>query len=417
MTASTRSGTRPDLREIAEADVYLGDRLVARLVRGPGDTVSFDYLPEQHPADAAVRDRSVSWSLLRTARYPVVTTGGAVPTFFAGLLPEGVRLGVVTTSTKTSADDHLTLLLAIGADTVGNVGVVPSGAERSRPPPMFEPEHDTDFRVVFDRLVGSVEADPVGLAGVQPKVSAAMLSTPTRTRSGPAILKLNPTQYPLLVENEHFFMSMAAACGLRVAATELLHDARGASALLVRRFDRSRSTPIAQEDACQVTDSYPAAKYRLKAETAITVLADACARGGGSKAAATLDLLKTVVFSWLIGNGDLHGKNLSIYNPDGVWQPTPAYDLLCTQPYAGWRDPMALNLYGRANRFTRDHFVAGGERLGLRPRATTRMIDSIVEVAAGWADRCGEIGFDDPTTERLAGMLRARTKGLGSRNA
>ncbi|MDV3129580.1 HipA domain-containing protein [Mycobacterium sp. 21AC1] len=55
-------------------------------------------------------------------------------------------------------------------------------------------------------------------------------------------------------------------------------------------------------------------------------LAEACARGGGSKVATTVELLKTVVFSWLIGNGDLHGKNLSIYDPDGVWQPTPAYD-------------------------------------------------------------------------------------------
>ena len=63
---------------------------------------------------------------------------------------------------------------------------------------------------------------------------------------------------------------------------------------------------------------------------------------------ALVELLKVVVFSWLIGNGDLHGKNMSIYNPDGWWQPTPAYDLLCTQPYAGWNDPMALNLYGRA---------------------------------------------------------------------
>ncbi|HTX97601.1 MAG TPA: HipA N-terminal domain-containing protein [Mycobacterium sp.] len=72
--------------------------------------------------------------------YPVVTTGGSVPPFFAGPLPEGVRLGVVTSSTKTSADDHLTLLLAIGSDTIGNVRVVPSGMEPGRPLPMFEPE-------------------------------------------------------------------------------------------------------------------------------------------------------------------------------------------------------------------------------------------------------------------------------------
>jgi serine/threonine-protein kinase HipA len=407
--------TRPrrvDLRNIAEADVYIGDDLAAHLRREAGDTISFDYIVDERPAEGRIRDRSVSWSLLRSGEYPVVTTGGAVPPFFAGLLPEGVRLGVVTSSTKTSPDDHLTLLLAIGADTVGNVRVVAAGVDPASPLPMFEPERDTDFRAVFAKLTGSVDADPVGLAGVQPKVSAAMLSAPTRTRSGPAILKLNPVQYPLIVENEHFFMTMAAACGLRVATTSLLHDAEGRAALLVTRFDRAGATRIAQEDACQVAGIYPASKYRIKTEAAITALADACARGGGSKPAAVLELLKTVVFSWLIGNGDLHGKNLSIYNLDGVWQPSPAYDLLCTQPYTRWRDPMALNLYGRANRLTRADFVGAGERLGLRPRAITRMVDTVVDAAQDWPDRCGEIGFDDRQTKLLAQMLRTRIDSL-----
>jgi serine/threonine-protein kinase HipA len=404
--------SRLDLRNVAEADVYIGDDLAAHLVRERGDTISFNYADAQRLAETRIRDRSVSWSLLRSGEYPVVTTGGAVPPFFAGLLPEGVRLGVVTASTKTSADDHLTLLLAIGADTVGNVRVVPAGVDPARPVPMFDSQRDTDFRAVFAKLTGSVDADPVGIAGVQPKVSAAMLSVPARTRSGPALLKLNPVQYPLIVENEHFFMTMAAACGLRVATTSLLHDSDGRAALLVSRFDRAGSTRIAQEDACQVTGIYPASKYRIKTETAITALADACARGGGSKPAAVLELLKTVVFSWLIGNGDLHGKNLSIYNLNGVWQPTPAYDLLCTQPYTRWRDPMALNLYGRANRMTRADFVRDGERLGLRSRAITRMIDTIVEAAHDWPDKCGEIGFDDRQTKLLAQMLRTRTESL-----
>ncbi len=403
---------RLDLRSIAEADVYIGEDFAAHLRRERGDTITFDYIADERPTEARIRDRSVSWSLLRSGEYPVVTTGGAVPPFFAGLLPEGVRLGVVTSSTKTSADDHLTLLLAIGADTVGNVRVVPAGVEPAQPLPMFEPERDTDFRAVFGKLTGSVDVDPVGLAGVQPKVSAAMLSAPAQTRSGPAILKLSLVQYPRIIENEHFFTAMAAACGLRVAPTLLLHDAEGRSALLVTRFDRAGPKRIAQEDACQVAGIYPASKYRIKAETAITALADACARGGGSKPAAVLELLKTVVFSWLIGNGDLHGKNLSIYNPDGVWQPTPAYDLLCTQPYTRWRDPMALNLYGRVNRLTRADLVKAGERLGLRTRAITRMIDAIVVVAQDWPDKCGAIGFDDHQTKLLEQMLRTRIDSL-----
>lgn len=401
-----------DLREVVEADVYLGDDRVAYLARQAGDQISFDYVADRPAVGGALRNKSVSWSLLRSGDYPVVTSGGAVPAFFAGLLPEGVRLGVVTASTKTSADDHLTLLLAIGADTIGNVRVFPVGVGPLQPAAMFDPERDTDFQLVFEKLTGSVSADPVGLAGVQPKVSAGMLTAPTQTRSGPAILKLNPVEYPLLVENEHFFMTMAAACGLRTAATSLLHDADGRSALLVTRFDRAGATRTAQEDACQVAGIYPASKYRITTEAAITGLAEACARGGGSKVAATAELLKTVVFSWLIGNGDLHGKNLSIYDLDGVWQPTPAYDLLCTQPYAGWRDPMALNLFGRANRLSRANFVDAGERLGIRARATTRMIDELVDAARDWPDKCVQIGFDDRQTALLTDMLRTRLSSL-----
>lgn len=400
-----------DLREVTEADVYIGEAVAARLTRDRRDTVIFDYVAGE-PGEGRVRDRSVSWSLLRSGEYPVVTTGGAVPTFFAGLLPEGVRLGVATSSTKTSADDHLTLLLAIGADTTGDIRVAPADAAPLLPLPLFEPERDNDFHEVFAKLTGSVEADPIGLAGIQPKVSAGMMSTPTQTRAGPAILKLNPAGFPLLVENEHFFMRMASACGLRTAQTTLLHDRQGHSALLVNRFDRVGPRRIPQEDACQVSDLYPASKYRIKTETALTKLAEACGRGGGSKVVALVELLKVVVFSWLIGNGDLHGKNMSIYNPDKLWQPTPAYDLLCTQPYAGWKDPMALNLYGRANRLTRSIFIEAGERLGIRERAMKNMIDSVVDVATKWPDRCDEIGFDDRQTERLAQMLRTRLASL-----
>jgi serine/threonine-protein kinase HipA len=398
-----------DLREITEADVYVDDSVVARLLRIAGDDIAFDYTEPANANGRPVRERSVAWSLPITGDYPRITTGGSVPPFFAGLLPEGVRLGVVLTSTKTSPDDHLTLLLAIGADTTGNVRVVPSGTTAPVPVPMFMPDRDKDFRAVFERLTGSVDADPRGLAGVQPKVSAAMWSTPAKTTGGPAILKLNPpTGFPRLVENEHFFIRMAAGCGLRVPKTSLLRDANDRSALLVTRFDRVGDVRIAQEDACQVADLYPASKYRIKTETAIAALADVCARGGGSRSAAVLELLKTVVFSWLIGNGDLHGKNLSVYAPGGLWQPTPAYDLLSTQPYAGWSDPMALTLYGKANRLTRAQFVEAAGRLGVRERAASRMIDSIVDAAEEWPDRCEEIGFDTRQTELLTDILRSR---------
>ena len=46
--------------------------------------------------------------------------------------------------------------------------------------------------------------------------------------------------------------------------------------------------------------------------------------------------------------------------------------------------------------------------MGLRERATSRMIDSVVEAAKGWTDRYEEIGFTERQTQLLNNLLRAR---------
>ncbi|CAN5416860.1 hypothetical protein BH23ACT9_BH23ACT9_20100 [soil metagenome] len=46
---------------------------------------------------------------------PVLRPAGAVPPFFSGLLPEGRRLAALRRQVKTSADDELSLLVAVGA--------------------------------------------------------------------------------------------------------------------------------------------------------------------------------------------------------------------------------------------------------------------------------------------------------------
>ncbi|WP_240930919.1 MULTISPECIES: HipA domain-containing protein [unclassified Rhodococcus (in: high G+C Gram-positive bacteria)] len=78
---------------------------------------------------------------------------------------------------------------------------------------------------------------------------------------------------------------------------------------------------------------YPAAKYRLETESVIRTLSRTVELGGGSARLATLQLLRLTTYSYLIGNGDLHGKNYSVQlNPSGQWSVTPGYDLLFTQP-------------------------------------------------------------------------------------
>lgn len=403
-----------ELRSIERADVYKGDRLAGRLVRD-GSNIAFSYRPE-YLADPDTP--AVAWSLPKTD-VVVEASGESVPPFFAGLLPEGARLGAVVTATRTSVDDHFTLLLAVGSDAIGDVRVVPEGAVPASQAPALDADAigTADLSAVFAEATGpgTLDLDSAAIPGVQAKVSASMMSTPVTTGSGPAILKLNPPrEYPRLVENEAFFLAMARGCDLDAPDHVVVTDRHGRTALLVRRFDRhvdstGAMTRLAQEDACQVLAVYPARKYRVRTEDVITTLAGTCERGGGSRTVAALRLLRLVAFSYLIGNGDLHGKNFSIRrHPSEGWEVTPAYDLVCTQPYLSWRDPMALDLYGRANRLTRPHLVAAGQRWGLRQRAVERMLDRLCARAEPWVDRIDEIGFDAPGADRIRTLIAER---------
>ncbi|MCX4095297.1 type II toxin-antitoxin system HipA family toxin [Nocardia sp. alder85J] len=406
------------LRSINEADVYKAGVLAGHLRRA-GDVVEFAYT-DSYLAEAAVPP--VAFTLPKVAgRYRA--TGGSVPPFFAGLLPEGLRLSAITTAARTSEDDHLSLLLAVGTDTIGDVRVVPAGSRPADPVPMFDRANtsEADFGSLFSQAT-SADADGfdrTGLPGVQVKVSAQMISTPVATNRGPAILKLNPPDHPFLVENENFFLDMAAGCGILVPRHQLAADCRGRTALFVDRFDRvverGGVRKLAQEDACQVSGRYPAAKYRISLQEAMKALADAVAAGGGSYPVAIVRMLEIAAFSYLIGNGDLHGKNLSIrQNPDGLWEVTPAYDLLTTQPYLSWNDPMALPLYGRDGRLTHRWWIEAAHRLGVAERAVKRGLARIVDAAEPYVGRVSDIGFDEKSTHRLRQMINQRREELRS---
>ncbi|WP_228833831.1 HipA domain-containing protein [Nocardia farcinica] len=109
------------------------------------------------------------------------------------------------------------------------------------------------------------------------------------------------------------------------------------------------------------------------------------------------------------------GKNLSILRaPSGIWEVTPAYDLLTTQPYLSWKDPMALALYGRNARLGHRWWMEAAERLGVPRRALARSLDRISEAAQPWIGRLGEIGFDEASTRRLAELIEQRRQELSA---
>ena len=118
------------------ADIWFKDTLAAHFTRD-GDQTTFSYT-----ADYAGPPIATS---LPINSDPVITRSGAIPPFFAGLLPEGRRLSSLRRNIKASADDELSLLLAVGADPVGAVAIFPHGENPQPAPPTVDFDDELDF--------------------------------------------------------------------------------------------------------------------------------------------------------------------------------------------------------------------------------------------------------------------------------
>lgn len=386
--------------------MYKGARLAGQIRRtdsGNEFTYKHEYIQERLPA--------VSFTLPpRSAPYHA--SSGAIPAFFAGLLPEGMRLQAVITAVKTSADDELSLLLAVGDDPIGDVRVVPEGdqiAEDERVVTSADPSTES-FRELFE-----ISIDPMGdldkaIPGVQNKISDAVISFHLTGRKGPSILKLSPDAFPLLVENEAFFLSLARTAGLNVPRFEVMTDRDSESGLLVERFDREFTDNgflirFGQEDGCQLLGKWPADKYRVALSDVVKVFMEAAS----APKHAVLDLVLQYSFGYLIGNGDLHAKNLSLRWTDAeqLVAPTPAYDLLSTIPYP-LDTRMAMKIDGRDDRIRGSYVISFGERFGLPSKLVRRRLGELLERSEPNLQYLEDIGYDAPTTERLEREIRHR---------
>lgn len=348
------------LRSVTRADVYKAGVLAAHLSRDDSGTATFSYVDEYlGPAVATT---------LPIDAPPVMTPNGALPPFFSGLLPEGHRLSVLKQALKTSFDDELSLLLAVGSDVPGDVQVVPQGEKPVRSQPAIVPsQKNVKFRDIVDLI------DLVGIPGVQTKASASMANSPVSYEGKDAILKIDPPEHPYLVENEALHLRTAKMLKIPVSDAEVIHDAEGVSGLLVTRFDRP---PQALEDAAQVMGVPPARKYSVTSEEVVLALT----QHTQAPAVAKQNLYLQLLFAWLTGNGDLHAKNVSILHHRSGWEIAPVYDIPCTLLYGD--ATLALELSGKTKNLRLRHWDDFAVSIGLPLKAARKMNDVALKTAS-----------------------------------
>jgi serine/threonine-protein kinase HipA len=393
-----------DPTQVARADVYKDGELAGHLTRTDAG-VDFSYTRSW----IARGGRPVA-TTLPVAGEPVLSVGGAVPAFFAGLLPEGRRLSALRRSVKTSADDELSLLLAVGSDPIGDVQVVPDGAPPERAAARLEVASFADVRFADLLAEHDIVIDRVGIPGVQDKASLAMLNLPVAAAGQSYLLKLNPPEYRHLVENEAFFLARAPRSRVRAAQGRVVYDHDEVPGLVVTRFDRYREQGVvralAVEDGCQVLGLHPEAKYRKSTEEVLGALARACA----APLPAALEFLRQAVFAYVTGNGDAHAKNFSILaDRAGRWAPSPAYDVPSSCPYGD--STLALRVGGKIDgNITGARYVELGRTLGLTDRAARRAVRETADAVDNWIDELGELPFDSGVLRKFKRVIQRRRR-------
>ena len=397
---------------MSDALVYQGDRLVAQIEKTwNGSVLRFE--------EDVVREPPTFPGFLATtipySRDNLEVRGENLHPFFLNLLPEGARLIALIGRRIKSRDDLLSLLLEVGQDTVGDVSVVRPGEALNRiPAPLIDPSL-VNFRELLDNELAEGRGT---VPGVQEKISNASISFPVKTQTSAAILKLDPPNLPLLIRNEEFFLRMARGCGVQAAKAKLAVDKKGETGLLVERFDRRGGTKrqptikFHQEDGCQLLDAAPANKYTSDFTKmhyqAITSAACRCATTPKDTARRLIELY---AFAYLIGNADLHAKNVSMLWRDGVVLPSPAYDMLSTLPYPKHDRKMALAMDGKDDDFSSKHMLRFADRFDVAP-AVKGTLMAMTDAAVSWIPRLGEIGYDSKTTEKLASEIGRRRTAL-----
>ncbi|KAF1080387.1 MAG: hypothetical protein GQF41_3211 [Candidatus Rifleibacterium amylolyticum] len=344
---------------------------------------------------------------LKKSKQPIELAAGNLHPFFAGLLPEGRRLNSLVRNLKTSPDDLFSLFAAAGNHVIGDVYALATEDKRLPPADLPPKLRQTDFYEYFQKLLSfnSYSSGEDSIAGVQEKISASMISFPVNIarQHRSYILKLDPADKPGLIENELYCMELAKKCGLQTARVKLVRDGSCNAGLLVERFDREYDTRQNhllmhhQEDACQFLDLYPAEKYRIS----LNDIAQGISELASAAEALLLGLLQLYCFSYLIGNGDLHGKNISLLVRSGssLVELAPAYDIICTLIYGDHK--MAVKIDGRDDNISRKTIIGFAERFSIAQPAVESMLNRLVQKF----DRHKQLLEQIPMTDKQKSLL------------
>jgi serine/threonine-protein kinase HipA len=237
-------------------------------------------------------------------------------------------------------------------------------------PPLFE--HSLKQMA---ELAKNVVERSVAVPGVQPKLSLSIVNdtlhdgnkgrlTVVGALGGNYIFKPPSESFPEMPENEHLTMRIAEAFGINTVKSSLIRLQSGELSYITKRVDRTDTgEKIHMLDMFQITEAFDKYKSSMeKVGKAINEYSD-------NTLLDQMYFLELGIFSFLIGNNDMHLKNFSMLYSGDSWTLAPAYDLLnvaIVNPDD--TEELALTLEGKKKKLQWEHFERLGIQLGLNEK-------------------------------------------------
>lgn len=347
--------------------------------------------------------------------------------FFGGILPEEEQRKIIAKNLGISANNDFSMLEKIGGECAGALTFIPVGGKLHPKGSKYREVTDMELANILRELpsrplLAGEQDIRLSLAGVQDKLAVYVkdekIFIPLDSAPSTHILKPDFSAYDGVIFNEVFCLKLAKMVGLSVAEVGV-YKIEDIDYLLVKRYDRisikdekgiEKIERVHQEDFCQALGIQSANKYQNEGGPSLKQCFDII-RMVSSAPVIDLDkLINAVIFNFLIGNCDAHGKNFSLLYLDQV-QLSPLYDLICTLYYKELAQKMAMKLGGeyQINKVTFKNFDKLSDEVGLAKPEVRRRVLKLVDAILS---SLSVIEISHPVQAGISELIKTRCMGF-----
>lgn len=230
------------------------------------------------------------------------------------------------------------------------------------------------------------------------------------------ILKPQVKEFRALPESEHLVMSMADKAKISTVPHALIKS-KDSYAYITKRIDRNfleenKVEKVAMEDFCQLDLRLTQDKYKGSYERCGKIIK----RYSYSYGLDITELFFRLVFSFIVGNSDMHLKNFSLIESksgSGEYHLSPAYDLLPVNVVMPEdNEEFALPMNGKKINIRRSDFLAFADGCGIAKPAAEKMIGQLVSMKPDFDKMCHESLLPQDMKEALAELMSKRVSAL-----